>query len=43
MWTDLSDDDLLVAAKRRSKRREPLPLDLQAELLRRGFTLEPYL
>ena len=42
MWADLSDDDLLKAARRRTKRRWPLPLDLQVELMSRGFTLEPF-
>lgn len=43
MWRDLSDNDLIDAAERRSTRGVPLPVDLIEELLSRGLDPAPYL
>lgn len=37
MWADLSNEDLLDAARFHRQRYEPLPLDLQTELMKRGL------
>jgi hypothetical protein len=39
MWTDLDNDELLAAARFHMRRHEPLPLDLQTELMVRGLLL----
>lgn len=39
MFSDLSTPDLLDAIKRRQRRGEPLPLDLQTEAMRRGLII----
>lgn len=37
MWSDLSNDELLDAVRFHARRHEPLPLDLHAELTKRGL------
>lgn len=37
MWTDLDNDDLIEAARFHMRRHEPMPLDLEAELMKRGI------
>jgi hypothetical protein len=39
MWSDLSNRELLAAARARLRRSEPLPLDLTAELDARGLVI----
>lgn len=39
MFDEMSTDDLIEAIKRRQRRGEPLPLDLQTEADRRGLIL----
>jgi hypothetical protein len=39
MWTDLDNDELIDAARFHMRRHEPLPLDLQTELMKRGLLL----
>lgn len=37
MWTDLTNDELIEAARFHARRHEPLPLDLEVELMKRGI------
>lgn len=37
MWSDLNNDELLEAVRFHARRHEPLPLDLHAELMKRGL------
>lgn len=38
MWSDLTNDELIDAAQFHRRRHEPMPLDLQVELMKRGLS-----
>lgn len=42
MWSTMTDTVLLANARRKARRGDPLPVDLLAELMARGFDTSSY-